>query len=131
MSKSAKTVLIIVGVILVAVVIFALFLGGENWEEDLKIEYLGEEREDLLDHNPLYKYRLTNNTNRRLANMVIVFKCENGEGSSWKFRHEAGNLMPGEQKIVEIYMRDMVEPFPLYVSMYSFGHTIADVKYKK
>ena len=74
MSKSAKTVLIIVGVILVAVVIFALFLGGGNWEEDLKIEYLGEERESLLDDNPLYKYRLTNNTNRRLANMVIVFK---------------------------------------------------------
>ena len=43
MSKSAKTVLIIVGVILVAVVAFALFSGGKNWEEDLKIEYLGEE----------------------------------------------------------------------------------------
>ena len=98
---------------------FALF--RRKTKEDLKIEYLGK-KEKVYWINPL-KVQTYKQHEPSLHKHGDVFKCENGEGPLKPGTKRVTDA--GEQKIVEIYMRDM--GFFRLCSMYSFGHTIADI----
>lgn len=121
-----------------------LYTKNNQWENDISISggewvangYLNAAaiNGSMLDvyqkGNPYYDYKITNETNHPMSDVVMVFKCE-GKGldnEKWTYKFDVGYLSPGETKSVKVYHWDMYEtPDEFWVT----SHSLKKVTYKK
>lgn len=133
----------IISLLLAIVMCFMLFGCSNQWEEDISISggdwvangykngaAVGGNLFDVAEKgNPYYDYKITNETNHPMSDVVMVFKCE-GKGvdsDKWTYEFEVGYLKPGETKAVKVYHWDMFEEPDEY---WSTSHSLKKVTYK-
>lgn len=84
--------------------------------------------------NPYYDYEITNKTNHRINDVVIVFECE-GKGiksKKWVYEFDVGSLYAGETKAIKVYHWDMFpEEYEDDSTYFSTSSEIKEVTYKQ
>ena len=130
--------------LVMAMVLCFMLLGCSNqWEKDISISggewvangyqngsSVGGSMLDVAEKgNPYYDYKITNETNHPMSDVVIVFQCE-GKGidsKKWTYNFQIGYLSPGETKEAKVYHWDMFENPDEY---WSTSHNLKKVTYK-
>ena len=79
--------------------------------------------------NPYYNYKITNETNHPMSDVVMVFECEGTgiDSKKWTYKFQVGYLRPGETKAVKVYHWDMYETPDKF---WSTSHNLKRVTYK-
>ena len=116
-------------VIILAIILIWFQYQSKAWERDITVKYIGYEDVRGVDgvDRTIYKYEITNNTNRELRNVRMVVKCLSYGGQTKNY--EGGFiawLPPGDTRELRLNRFEMDK----YMEEHNI-HTFYDYKIKR
>lgn len=125
---------LIIGAMILCLVAGWYYYNFTAWERDLTVAFVGyEEVTKLNGVEDIYEiYEITNNTNRVLSNVTLVFKCKSYTGENLIYEYGGhDSLQQGVTKEFRISSNKIKEYNEENGSTLYYDHELVKVKYKK
>lgn len=125
---------LIIGAMILCLVAGWYYYNFTAWERDLTVVFVGYEKVTKLNGvEDIYEiYEITNNTNRVLSNVTLVFKCKSYTGRNLIYEYGGhDSLQQGVTKEFRISSNKIKEYNEENGSTLYYDHELVKVKYKK
>ena len=128
LKKYKNLIILIVAVLILGSGIF--YYNWTAWERDLTVKFVGYDESAIGD--PIDVYEITNNTNRAISKVSLIFNCKSYTGRKLKYEDGGhGYIPPGTTKEFRVNGREIREFNEENGVNTYYDHELVRVKYKK